>query len=217
MSIQNDDLLLVQRGDTPYKETADNLATYINGKIDFPTFPDAIVFQGLWDQPDTAPSDREAGYLWIWSGGRETLNDAGDDGWVGINGESITVNDRIYYNGSAFEIFTVSASDDQDLDYRTAADEGTVTITNGTNATIPIATDSIAGLMSAADKASFDSLVASGGLTAVVAGDGILVDTTENGSAGAPEVSVNFGAVRDGQNPVTVMPYDISMLAELPD
>ena len=214
MSIQNDDLLLVQRGDTPYKETADNLATYINGKIDFPTFPDAIVFQGLWDQPDApAPSDREAGYLWIWSGGRETLNDAGDDGWVGINGESITVNDRIYYNGSAFEIFTVSASDDQDLDYRTAADEGTVTITNGTNATIPIATDSIAGLMSAADKASFDSLVASGGLTAVVAGDGIEVNTD---NPAQPVVSAKFGDVASG-TPDEVMPYDISMLAELPD
>ena len=53
-----------------------------------------------------------------------TLNDAGDDGWVGINGDSITDNDRIYYNGAAFEIFPVSASDDQDLS--SAADKGTV-------------------------------------------------------------------------------------------
>ena len=172
MSIQNTDLLLVQRDDTPYKETAENLATYINGQITFPTFPDAVVFQGLWSDEDNAPApdDRENGYLWIWNGGDATLNDAGDEGWVGINGESITDNDRIYWDGSAFQIFPVGTGD-------------------GTGG---------------------------GTLVGVTAGNGITVSTTAPGSATSPAVSAKFGAVASG-TPDTVMPYDISMLAVLPD
>ena len=215
MATQDTDLLLIQRGAVPYKETAADFATYIENSIEIPTFDDPIIFQGLWSDPDTAPNPAEAGYLWIWDGNRQTLNNTD---WGGINGEDITVNDRIYHNGTTFQLFVVSASDDQNLGYNAATDKGTVTISNGTNAEIPLVDDTNAGLMSPGDKTILDNLVASpGGVISIAAGDGILVDTTENGSAGAPEVSVNFGAVRDGQNPVTVMPYDISMLAELPD
>ena len=34
MAVQNDDLLLVQRGTVAYKTTADDLATYTNSKIE---------------------------------------------------------------------------------------------------------------------------------------------------------------------------------------
>ena len=215
MATQDTDLLLIQRGNVPYKETAADFAAYIEDTIEIPSFEDPIIFQGLWSDPDTAPNPAEAGYLWIWDGNRQTLN---NNDWGGINGEDITVNDRIYHNGTTFQLFVVSASDDQNLGYNAAEDGGTVTISNGTNAEIPLVDDTNAGLMSPGDKTILDNLVASpGGVVSIAAGDGILVDTTENGSAGAPEVSVNFGAVRDGQNPVTVMPYDISMLAELPD
>ena len=82
----------------------------------------------------------------------------------------------------------------------------------GTNATIPVATASNDGLMSSTDKSTLDGLVASpGGVLSVVEGDGINVDNT---NAGAPVVSVEFGDTPGG-DPKTVMPYDISLLAEL--
>ena len=221
MATQDTDLLLIQRGNVPYKETAADFAAYIEDTIEIPTFEDPIIFQGLWSDPDTAPNPAEAGYLWIWDGNRQTLNNTD---WGGINGEDITVNDRIYHNGTTFQLFTVSASDDQDLSYESASDKGTVKITNGTNAVIPLVTKTVgetaglAGLMSPADKNTLDNLVSSpGGVVSITAGDGILVNTSDPHSAGAPEVSVNFGAVAGENNPVTVMPYDISMLAELPD
>ena len=84
---------------------------------------------------------------------------------------------------------------------------------------IPLVTKTVgetagtAGLMSPTDKATLDNLTSSpGGVLSITAGDGILVSTTAPHSAGVPEVSANFGAVASG-NPVTVMPYDISMLA----
>jgi hypothetical protein len=100
----------------------------------------------------------------------------------------------------------------QNLSYTSSATNGVVTIDQGgTNATIPLATASIAGLMSATDKSTLDGLVASpGGVLSVVEGAGINVDNT---NAGAPVVSVEFGATSG--NPATVMPYDISLLSDL--
>ena len=210
MATQDTDLLLIQRGAIPYKETAADFATYIENTIEIPTFEDPIIFQGLWSDHENPPADPEVGYLWIWDGNRQTLNNGN---WGDIDGVDITVNDRIYHNGTTFQLYAVSASDDQDLGYNPAADKGTVTITNGQNATIPLVDDTNAGLMSPTDKTNLDNITASpGGVLSVTAGDGILV----TGTAGAPVVSANFGAVDSG-NPVTVMPYDISMLAELPN
>ena len=101
-----------------------------------------------------------------------------------------------------------------DLGYTPAANNGTVTITGGgASTTIPAATTSAAGLMTATDKDNLDDIVANGsGIVAVVAGNGIDVN---NDTAGAPVVSVIFGSAPNG-TPVTVMPYDISMLQDLP-
>jgi len=101
----------------------------------------------------------------------------------------------------------------QNLDYTASASGGLVTIDGGgTDATVPIATSVIAGLMSPTDKQTLDNLVASpGGVLSVIGGDGINVDST---NAGAPVVSVEFGAAPNG-DPKTVMPYDIATLAEL--
>ena len=67
--------------------------------------------------------------------------------------------------------------------------------------------------MTATDKDNLDDIVANGsGIVAVVAGNGIDVN---NDTANAPVVSVVFGSAPNG-TPVTVMPYDISMLADLP-
>ena len=104
------------------------MLTYIENGIDFPTFEDPIVFQGLWSDHLNPPADPEAGYLWIWDGTRQELTNGN---WGDINGEDITVNDRIYHNGDTFQLYAVSASDDQNLGYNKAADKGTVTISNG--------------------------------------------------------------------------------------
>jgi len=100
----------------------------------------------------------------------------------------------------------------QNLGYTASASNGVVTIDqSGTNATIPVVSASIAGLMSPTDKSTLDGLVASpGGVLSVVAGVGIDVD---NSNSGAPVVSVEFGATTG--SPATVMPYDISLLSDL--
>ena len=50
-----------------------------------------------------------------------------------------------------------------DLTYTTAADTGTVNCSSGTDATIPAATTSLAGLMTATDKTKLDGIPAGGG------------------------------------------------------
>ena len=58
----------------------------------------------------------------------------------------------------------------QNLGYTTAASQGTVTIDQGgTNAVIPSATTSLAGLMSASDKQTLNNLVGSTGITQAAA------------------------------------------------
>ena len=99
--------------------------------------------------------------------------------------------------------------------YTTAADSGTLTLTPGGDTTVlPVATETLAGLMSAADKATLDGLVATpGGVTSLTARNGI----TNNGTAGAPILDVDFGALPNGDAATAqVMPYDISALGLLP-
>lgn len=96
---------------------------------------------------------------------------------------------------------------------------GTVTDTTmevesstGRNVTLTQVNTVNAGLMSSADKILLDNLVTSpGGVQSVSAGDGITVA----GTAAVPVVSVTFGSAPNG-TPTTVMPYDISMLGDLP-
>lgn len=98
--------------------------------------------------------------------------------------------------------------------YTAAAAQGTLTLTPGGDDTIlPVATTVNAGLMSAADKNTLDNLVTSpGGVVSITAGNGIDV----GGTAGVPIVSVEFGAATPNGTPTTVMPFDISMLGDLP-
>ena len=98
--------------------------------------------------------------------------------------------------------------------YTAAPNNGTLTLTPGGDTTvIPVATTTNAGLMSGVDKTTLDNLVASpGGVISITAGDGIDV----GGTAGVPIVSVEFGAATPNGTPTTVMPFDISMLGDLP-
>ena len=104
--------------------------------------------------------------------------------------------------------------------YTPAADSGTLTLTPGGDTTVlPIATDSAAGLMSAADKAIIEDLVANpGGVVSLVAGDGISINTAQApGSAGTPEVNVKFYAPEGPADATTlVMPANIQLLSDLP-
>jgi hypothetical protein len=295
MALTNTDLLLVQRGATPHKTEASALATYIKNEVDASdieiasasqlgvirvgnnlqinpatgildaVIPAGLEYRGVLTDPTDVPSPLQNGYFWIWDGGDGiTLNNAA---WGSANGETVNDGDKIFYDGSQFDIIpaegggissitgvapitvdftdpsspeiginsatpssegSLSAADKakldsieagaeanvaQNLSYAPSANNGVVEIDNGgTNATIPTATAAIAGLMSSADKSILDNLTASpGGVLSVVAGDGINVDSS---NAGAPVVSVEFGATPNG-TPVTVMPYDISSLAEL--
>ena len=98
--------------------------------------------------------------------------------------------------------------------YTAAPANGTLTLTpGGDTTTLPVADTTNAGLMSAADKTTLDNLVASpGGVVSVTAGNGIEV----TGTAGVPIISVEFGAATPNGTPTTVMPFDISMLGDLP-
>ena len=104
--------------------------------------------------------------------------------------------------------------------YTPAADSGTLTLTPGGDTTVlPIATDSAAGLMSAADKAIIEDLVANpGGVVSLVSGDGISINTAQApGSAGTPEVNVKFYAPEGGADATTlVMPANLNLLGDLP-
>jgi len=99
--------------------------------------------------------------------------------------------------------------------YTAAAANGSLTLQPGGDVTlIPAATATEAGLMTAADKAILDGLVATpGGVLSVTAGNGI----TNSGTASAPILDVDFGALPNGDAATaTVMPYDISSLGDLP-
>jgi hypothetical protein len=101
--------------------------------------------------------------------------------------------------------------------YAAAATNGTLTLTpGGDTTTIPAATTSEAGLMTAADKTILDNLTTSpGGVLSIVAGNGIEVNTADApGSAGTPEVIVKFAG--SGADATTlVMPADLNLLQEL--
>ena len=298
MAVNNDDLFLVQRGSTPFRETSQNVRTYVtneiaNGNVTPPiasaaqlgvirvgdnlnidgdgilsaVLPDGVEFQGEWTDADNPPATPLNGQFWVWTGGAAAqLNNAQ---WLSINGSTVNVGDRLWFDdspdwaivvgggggitavtgtapiqigGTAQEpdvridaavanvnAGTISAADQAKLDgidtgaevnvdpsqaYTAAATQGTLTLTPGGDATVlPIATTANAGLMSAADKNTFDNLVANpGGVTSITAGDGIVV----GGTAGVPIVSANFGAATPNGTPTTVMPFDISMLGDLP-
>ena len=98
------------------------------------------------------------------------------------------------------------------------ATTNTLTLQPGGDTTIFTgATESTAGLMTAADKTTLDNLVASpGGVLSLVAGLGIDVNTTAApGSAGTPEVNVKFAGT--GADATTlVMPANLNLLQDLP-
>ena len=133
MAVSNTDLLLVQRGEVPYKTTAESLATYTNSKIELGTdkdvpiasasqlgvikvgtnldiaadgtlsavIPSGTSYEGLWSDSDNPPAATASGQFWIWEGGNATLTNAL---WGTANGDAISDNDRLLYDGTSFDI-----------------------------------------------------------------------------------------------------------------
>ena len=297
MAVQDNDLFLVQRGNTPFRETSQNVSTYVTQEITAgnvlppiasaaqlgvirvgdnlnidgngilsAVLPDGVEFMGNWTDADNPPATPLNGQFWVWTGGAAAqLNNAQ---WQSINGQTVNVGDRLWFDSSpdwsivvgggggivgvtgtapiqiggtaqepdvsidpatTTDAGSMSAADKAKLDgidagaqvnvaptatYTPSGTDGTLTLQpGGDTTTIPLATTLLAGLMSAADKNTFDNLVANpGGVTSITAGAGIAV----GGTAGVPVVSANFGAATPNGTPTTVMPFDISMLGDLP-
>lgn len=85
------------------------------------------------------------------------------------------------------------------LGYTTAASSGTVTSSTGTNATIPAATTSLAGLLTSADKTKLDGIATgatanTGTVTSVSGGTGLTGTVTTSGSISLANTAVTPGS-----------------------
>ena len=101
--------------------------------------------------------------------------------------------------------------------YTASASQGVLTLTPGGDTTVvPIATETEAGLMSAADKAIIEDLVANpGGVVSLVAGNGIEINTgISPGTAGTPQVIVKFAGT-GADDTTLVMPANLQLLEDL--
>jgi len=237
MAVSDTDLILVQRGNVPYKATADQLATYSNNKIelgnnkDIPIaspsqlgvikvgtnleidaggilsaiIPSGTEYKGKWTDATTPPSATANGQFWIWEGGDATLNNVL---WGADNGETVSDNDRLLYNGTAFDLLPAGAGGGLVEITATAPVEVTAISDGEQDISMKPASKTQDGYMPKEAFAQLDSLVTNpGGITSLLAGDNITVLTTTPGSAAIPEVSVT---------PNSFIPYDISLLTELP-
>ena len=83
------------------------------------------------------------------------------------------------------------------LSYTTAASTGTVNSSTGTNATIPAATTSLAGLLTSADKSKLNGIAAgaqTGTVTSVSGGTGLTGTVTTSGSINLADTAVTPGS-----------------------
>jgi hypothetical protein len=99
------------------------------------------------------------------------------------------------HNGTAF-VSTGEANVTTNLGYTTAAAAGTVTSSDGTDATLPAATTSLAGLMTAADKTALDSaLQAEADTLATVTGRGATTATAVSITNATTSTTTGTGAL----------------------
>ena len=237
MAISDTDLLLVQRGNVPYKATADQLATYSNSKIelgnskDIPiastsqlgvikvgtnleidaggtlsaVIPSGTEYMGKWTDADNPPTATSNGQFWIWEGGDATLN---NPLWGADNGETVSNNDRLLYNGSTFDLLPAGSGGGLVEITATAPVEVTAVSDGEQDVFMKPATKDQDGYMPKEAFAQLDNLVTNpGGISSLLAGDNITVLVTSPGSPATPQVSVT---------PNSFIPYDISLLTALP-
>ena len=236
MALSDTDLLLVQRGNVPHKATADQLAAYSNSKIelgdskDVPiasasqlgvikvgtnleidsagtlsaVLPAGTSYEGTWTNATTPPAATTNGQFWIWDGGSAVLNNAL---WGTSNGEAITDNDRLLYDGTSFDVLPAGSGGLTDIT-GTAPIIVSAVLNGEQDVSIPAASASSDGYMSKESFAQLESLVSTpGGLASVIAGENITVNTSEApGTPATPQIGVTTNSF---------IPYDISTLQDL--
>ncbi len=134
MSLQNSDLILVGRGGGSFRTTAESLRNYIETG-------DGLTFRGSADltaSPVIHPNPPAVGDLYV-------NNTAGtvNAGWIGAAGQTADVGDRVFWDGSEWDLVT-SSSDVGVIDVSVIApitDSGTaaepvIGISDATNAAI---------------------------------------------------------------------------------
>ena len=238
MALSDTDLLLVQRGNVPHKATADQLASYTNSKIELGTSKDIPIasgstlgvikvgtnleidaagtlsavlpagtsYEGIWTDASTPPTATVSGQFWIWEGGNATLNNAL---WGTANGSAVSDNDRLLYDGASFDLLPAGGGGGL-TDITGTAPIVVSPVSDGEqDVSMPAATDSNDGYMTKEAFAQLDSLVSSpGGVSSIVAGDNITVNTSQApGSPATPQILVTTNSF---------VPYDITVLQDLP-
>ena len=242
MSVQNTDLLLVQRGNVPYRETVDELSTKIRNDLDVTKDGDIPIASAAQlgvirvgnnleiDNDGVLAAVIPAGtsYEGLWSDADNpptaTINGQfwiweGADAtlnnalWGNANSETVSDNDRLLYDGTGFDILP-AGSGGGGITAVTGTEPIFITTTDPDQPDVAIreASRTQDGYM---PKEMFEKLddLAAGGIGSLTAGNGL----TNSGTATAPVLNVDFGALPNGDAATAkVMPYDISALGDLP-
>ncbi len=188
MALTSTDLLLVQRGQTPQKAEASVIATYIKNEVDASDIeiasasqlgvirvgqnldinpatgvldailPAGLEYQGVWVDAGTVPSNLQNGYFWIWDGGNGVaLSNAG---WGSANGTVMNDGDKIFYDGSQFDVVPVADAGVMRVDGTLPIEVDNVSDPAHPSVSILNATDTSDGAMSSADKVKLNTITA---------------------------------------------------------
>lgn len=188
MALTSTDLLLVQRGQTPQKAEASVIATYIKNEVDASDIeiasasqlgvirvgqnldinpatgvldailPAGLEYQGVWVDAGTVPSTLQNGYFWIWDGGNGVV--LSNAGWGSANGTVMNDGDKIFYDGSQFDVVPVADAGVMRVDGTLPIEVDNVSDPSHPSVSILNATDTSDGAMSAADKVKLNTITA---------------------------------------------------------
>ena len=193
MAVQNDDLLLVQRGTVAYKTTADDLATYTNSTIELGDGKDVPIASAVQlgvikvgtnldiEADGTLNAVIPAGvqYMGTWStldtpptatvSGQFWIWDGGDGTlnnalWGAANGSAINDNDRLLYDGTSFDILPAGAGGGLTEITGTAPISVSAVLDGEQDVSLPAAAVDQDGYMSKEDKAKLDAIEAGAGV-----------------------------------------------------
>ena len=151
----------------------------------------------------------------------DVVNDAGDDATLaaaeaGVRAGLMTAADKTKLDGITLDGDGNVNEIKVDLSRARTATTNTVECDSGDDCELTAAEPStsgaggFAGLLIATDKEKLDELGAGATIVSITAQNGV----KNEGTATEPVLEANFGAVGSG-TPTTVMPYDISLLADI--
>lgn len=145
MALQNTDLFIVERAGVQYKMTADQIAEFVGAVKDFTAATIADRDAGTLIPAGIAPK----------AGDRIFVTDASGDNTPGAEVDSgwavyrvVSVGPDVYEKIQEQESMDLTISASANLGYVAGPASGTVTSDSGTNATIPLADGTNAGLAS---------------------------------------------------------------------